>query len=179
MNDKRGLSIFLVMILMGVFAYFVLADGLIPFEFTSLEGNNTIYDASPVTGSNNSGNINLSVVVNDTANIVNVSFMWQLISNNSFIRNITYHNTTADHGYANQTMFGNHSGRYNFNTSSLNTTTGLPDGVYNLSIYYCNISTANSAMSCVVNSTFRTRITIDNTIPAVGPVAFPAGQDFF
>jgi len=172
MNDKRGLSILLMLVFAGVLGYLVFAEGLTLSGFDSLDLNRTIFDASPASGSNNSGNINLSVVVNSTANIANVSFMWQLISNNSFMRNITYHNTTADHGYANQSMFGNHSGgKYNFNTSSLNTTTGLPDGIYNLSIYYCNISTENSAMSCAVNSTFRTRITIDNTIPAVSPIA--------
>lgn len=171
MNDKRGLTILLMLVFAGVLAYFVFAEGLTLSGFDSLEMNRTIFDASPASGSNNSGNINLSVMVNSTANIANVSFMWQLISNNSFMRNITYHNTSAYAGYANQSVFGNHSGKYNFNTSSLNVTDGLPDGIYNLSIYYCNISTEASAMSCAVNSTFRTRITIDNTIPAVSAVA--------
>jgi len=180
MNDKKGLSILLMLVFAGVLGYLVFAEGLTLSGFDSLDLNRTIFDASPASGSNNSGNINLSVMVNSTANIANVSFMWQLISNNSFMRNITYHNTTADHGYANQSMFGNHSGgKYNFNTSSLNTTTGLPDGIYNLSIYYCNISTENSAMSCAVNSTFRTWITIDNTIPAVSPIPLPPGMNLF
>ncbi len=185
MNDKRGLSIFLVMILMGFLTYLAFAD-IISEGYTPINGtpNNVLLEVSPIAGANISGNINLTAVVNDTASILNVSFMWQLVSTNVFSKNITYSNITEVKGYANQTRFGNVSGgSYNFNTSSLNTTTGLADGIYNLTLFLCNGSISDNAIvgtTCWTNSTFsRTTITVDNTIPAVAPVALPPGQDLF
>ncbi|HLD73096.1 MAG TPA: hypothetical protein VJA23_05950, partial [Candidatus Nanoarchaeia archaeon] len=148
MNDKRGLSILLMLVLAGVLGYLVLAD-IVSEGYTPINGtpNLVLLDVSPISGANISGNINLSAVVNDTASILNVSFMWQLVSSNLFVRNITYSNITEVKGYANQTRFGNASGGpYNFNTSVLNTTTGLADGIYNLTIFLCNGSISDDAI---------------------------------
>ena len=106
---------------------------------------------SPSRYQNLSGNItlNASILLNSShgANVVNVTFRWQLTSNSAFVYNTTVHNTST-----NQTIFQNTS----FNTLL------LADGIYNLTVIAANSSGTESADAINV-----TNITIDNTNPVV------------
>ena len=164
MEVKKSRSIVLAVLMivgLSLMSYFVFG-GLDQLGFV----NDQSLGLSPYRWANISGtNVNLSFALNQSypvggagsnlnMNATNISVMWQLTINNSIMANVTVFNGSV--------IAVAHIFNRTFDT------TALPDGIYNLTIIFYNISSADATGGKRINvSLNQTFIVVDNTAPNV------------
>ena len=112
-------------------------------------GSPAVKDLGNISGS--AFNLSISIAANNSHgdNIANVSFMFYYRKNSSIMRNITLQNQTRNQTQWNTTL----------------DTTSFPEGMYNITVMVWNYSTEAGVNQIIINDSFYTNVTIDNTPP--------------